>query len=378
MKELANWLERLSHLGATRSPSANMHRVAAPSAVHFDDSIVRFQDGQQRVSAFGSLPVPLSVMVWPDEESSLSFQSQVVASELGALLTLALNRRVQVSAAEAPLNLEGSTNRFFLPIAYIADSTLIAPIDVDVRASLEHRLAQVGGLRDFDRAAIGEATDLHYASALLYDIDLNASYALAVAGIERLSRAYGTDGSTWADWEQATRFDEIFTAIELNEHQAGTLRRELVKDRQLRLRQTFANYVIAALPGRFWTERIPAYMPQVTMMPDGSAEYVEMTFRGEDRVDSLLARDTKLLKRRLLRSYDARSGYVHQGTRGVGLLETIRARVPASADDSGPIDYAVLRAILRSLVLRELDARSDPIVLPDIKMFHGASPIDDD
>jgi hypothetical protein len=82
---------------------------------------------------------------------------------------------------------------------------------------------------------IGAAAELHYASTLLFDLDPNAAYALCVAGLERLSRAYGAAPAEWAAWEDAQRLDRVFEELSLSESQQDRLRQELLKNRHLRL-----------------------------------------------------------------------------------------------------------------------------------------------
>ena len=347
MKDLANWLARLSALSAENPPVHRFHRVAAPSPVAYDTSIVRFHDAEQAVYSFGSIPTRLAVVNWMDDGKGDAFRDHGVASELGALLSLALNRRIQVAASDVPLHMKGSDNRFFLPMAQLVDRSLTGPIDGDVKETLEQYLALVLGLDASDQAVLGAAMNLHYASVLLHDIDLNAAYALSVAGIERLSRAYGDAPTEWAEWPEAGRFDAAFAEIELTREQADRLRLELLSGRQLRLRQTFAAYTAGRLPEEFWTMEIAEFTPEVRMEPDGSAVMTGVTSGPGMRVEQLLSKEPDVLRRRLLSTYDARSSYVHEGARELDLRSALGERIGQTLNVIRPIDFVFSTSRLR-------------------------------
>jgi hypothetical protein len=272
MQELFDWLGRLETLETSPQTSTiheHFHRVFAASALDFDGSVVRMVDTGQEALSFGRIPGRLSVLAWPDAGSGAqSLEDQAVAAQLGAVLTLATNRRVEVAASDLPLTMEGTTQRTFLPTNLLLDRSLAGPIEVDTRAELVATLSRFYGLATSDRVVLGAATELHYAAALLFDVEPNAAYAMAIAGLERLSRAYGDAPVDWSVWEQATRLDRVFADLALTDEQIGRLRHELLQDRHLRLRQTFASYAAQSLTDDFWQLELEDFVPALTMTPD--------------------------------------------------------------------------------------------------------------
>lgn len=367
MKELRDWLGRVGAIQPTPDEPATvqMRRVLAPSVLQFDESIIRCKGTGITHFPVGSDPAQLSVLVWPDEGTDL-FRDHVVASEFGALLTLLSNRRVEVAASDVMVTEQGS-QRFFLPTAQLPDRSLCGPVEIDLKAESEQYLGRILSLSADNQDAIGSATNLHYASVLLHAVDVNAAYALAVGGIERLSRAYGNVGLRWSDWAESDRFDRVFDELALDEGQRERLRDEMLADRQLRLRQTLATYVIDTLPGDFWHGSIEQFLPQWKVVWGSDWEFLGVAAGPSLPIEGLVDREPRTLRRRLLASYDARSSYVHAGRRDVDMRQVTAERT-GKAPGSGPIDYAVVRAMLRALILIEFNSRSEARDLPDVRL----------
>lgn len=377
MKELFDWLRRLAAVEEQTSPQPptvheNLHRVFAPSSLDFDGSIVRLVDAEQEAHSFGRLPGRLSVLAWPDAESQPNHpEGQAIAAQLGAILTLATNRRVEVAASDVPLTMEGTTQRVFLPMGPLIDRSLGGPINVDARAGLQETLCLLYGLAESDRDVIGAAIELHYAAAVLFDIEPNAAYALAIAGLERLSRTYGAPPHEWAAWDNAQRFDRAFAEMGLTEQQIERLRDELLQDRHMRLRQTFASYVTESLPTDFWLLELEDFVPTLTMEPNGVGTFSGMVAETPVPITRLVPTDPAILHSRLLGSYDARSSYVHDGRRRPAMTTTVTQLVGNEPASSGPIEFAGIRAILRTLIVMEAQKRSQPKSLPNLLLMHA-------
>jgi len=377
MNELFDWLDRLEALAvrAQTEPVAiteHLHRVFAPSRLDFDEFLVRVEDGRQEAYAFGALPGHLSVLAWPDEEpAGGTLGDQAIAAQIGGLLTLATNRRVQVAASDIVLTREGSTNRVFLPTNSVLDRGLSAPITVDPRSELKTLLEAVYGLAAEDRETISAAIELHYAATLLINVDPNAAYALVVAGLERLSRRYGDVPVDWRDWEHAPRMDLAFEELALSDDQIARLRAEMLADRHLRLRHTFASYASERLTDEFWSLEMDDAVPGIEMTPDGSAIFRGVGLAQPIPISKLVPSDRAVLRRRLLRSYDARSSYVHEGRRREAAAATVGEIVGREGAPTEPLAFAGLRMILRELVLAELAQRSTGRDLPPPVMRHG-------
>lgn len=382
MQELFDWLGRLETLETSPHTSAiheHLHRVFAASALDFDGSVVRMIDARQEALSFGRIPGRLSVLAWPDAgPGAQSLEDQAVAAQLGAVLTLATNRRVEVAASDLPLTMEGTNQRTFLPTNLLLDRTLAGPIEVDTRAELVATLGRFYGLATYDRDVLGAATELHYAAALLFDVEPNAAYAMAIAGVERLSRAYGPAPLDWSAWDQAERLDRVFADLALTEEQIDRLRHELLQDRHLRLRQTFASYVVQSLTDDFWQLELEDFVPALTMTSDGVATLSGMTRGTPVPIGRLVPSDRGVLRRRLLRSCDARSSYVHEGARRSNAMTALATQlIGADPGPAEPVEFAGIRTILRTLILAESQERSQTRPLPGMLFMHpGNRPSD--
>jgi hypothetical protein len=376
MQELFSWLGRLESLtqDAPAGIAERMHRVLAPSVFDFEGAIVRVLDARQEANAFGGLPGRLSVLCWPDVPKEPSLSDQAVAAQLGAVFTLATNRRIQVAASDMPLTPEGSTMRTFLPTALVLDRSLAGPLGPDPKGKIDSMLSQLYGLDDDDRDAIGAAIELHYAATLLYDIEANAAYALVIAGLERLSRAYGGAPVKWPHWEQAPRLDRAFSELKLTTEQIDRLRGELLQDRHLRLRQTFASYVVDSLPDVYWQTELEDFVPGLSVQPDGSMRFEQWQAQTTNPVSLFVPSDRALLRKRLLRSYDARSSYVHEGARRAALIATASQTVGHEGTAKAPLEFVGVRTMLRALIMQEAATRTRPARLPKIAMTHSAHP----
>lgn len=381
MRELIEWLDRLDELVAAGHGEFEEHlkRVSAPFHLDFDQSVVRFIDPDQTVWSFGALPTQLAVMAWFDKAGSGGFtEDQSIAAQLGALLTIATNRRVEVAATDFSTTMEGTTQRNFLRSSSILDRALIGPFGGNPRDAFELVLKKVRGLDASDLDAIGSAISLHYAAVLLFDTDADAAYALAVAGIERLSREYASTTAEWSWWEDSGRLDSVFAELALTSLQAARLREELLKNKQLRLRQTFTAYVLGQLSSEFWSVGLENFVPGITMMPDGIASADQMIRQELLNVESVVPRDQDVLRRRLLASYDARSTYVHSGIgRRLPIIATTAQLVGQEAPRVAPIEFMGIRAILRNLIWKELNDRSTARELPQFLAVHPSPKVSD-
>jgi hypothetical protein len=370
VNELFAWLGRLEALSGADRPmfGERMQRLFAPTELNFDGTILRVVDAKQQVMPFGRLPGRLAVLCWPDTEPNATLGDQAIAAQLGAVFTLATNRRVEVAASDVTLTPEGTEQRIFLPTQLVADRALAGPLDTNAPEQIDSALKSLYGLPAADREAIGAAVELHYNAALLYDLDINAAYALAVAGIERLSQAYGSKCVKWSDWEHAARLDKLFEDTAVTDEQASQIREALLVDRHLRLRQTFASYAAEALPDSFWDQALEVFVPGLTIPTGGVAEFTQWVPQDPEPVATFVPSDRLLLRRRLLRSYDARSTYVHAGGRRAVVPATIVQTISKDELPAEPVEFVGIRAILRKLIFTELRSRSSPAALPAVVM----------
>lgn len=366
MPLLTGWVAGLAGITRPDQLAASHHRVIHPGGQPLHGS------GLVRHQAVGPLQRPgqppeylslMSFFVPVGQESALRHGD--LARALGALITFMVNRRVDV-LAEVAISMEDQPDvATFLPIAGVPDRALLAPFDVDqarLDQLLREHLALLAGLDEKDAEVISAALDMHYGACLLLDRDIASAYTLLVAGLEAMSRRFGRPPSDWSDWDQAATWDKFCAQNALSEEQAQALRDTLMRDRQLRLNETFATYASATLPDSFWDGRWQDWLYTLTM-PAG-------TFTGGDwtpgaSVEELVPRNRKLLKAALKRSYVARSGFVHAGDRAVDINTEFMARV--MPDHVSRLSFPGLRLLLRGLIEHELRTRSSGEgVVPEI------------
>jgi hypothetical protein len=286
-------------------------------------------------------------------------------------MTKATGRRIRVASAEINTHMEGSNQYLFLPAAP-QDRELGGPVLNGAQEAIEHLMSQLIGLADSDRLTIGNAIELHYAAALLLNVDLNAAYALCVAGIEALAARYAETSSTWEQWDQSSRFDDVFGQAGLDATQSQLLRSALLEGRHLGLRQRFANYICERIPPPFWETEVQDYIASITMNPDGTALFTGQGPAERWPITQFVPSERDVLRRRLLASYDARSSYVHTGDRAIDPLASLTAAVGIHQHRTEPIGIIGLRRILVALLDVELEARSEPAPLPPLKLTHAA------
>ena len=229
--------------------------------------------------------------------------------------------------------------------------------------------AQLASLDGDVESAITTAIHLHYGAVLLFDRDLAAAYTLLIAGLETLSRQFGKPPTAWADWDKSPVWDKFITRQKLTPEQAGALRTELLRDRQIRLKQTFVNYVADRLPGDFWEMPWQDYM---YMIDAGQGTWGEGSWQEERIVADYLPRDREVLKKALKASYDARSSFVHSGQRIVNKYGQLRSLAYLNDGDQ-PLGFAVLRSILTAIIFLELEQNAVPYELPDMLLSNESA-----
>lgn len=349
------------------SVSERFRKIATPTSLDFDNRIARVVATGDAVHPFGGYPSSLSILVWPEPAGRAeSLTDSQLAAQLGAVLVLATGRLVRVSAAETLMAIDGTSKRLALRTD-VSDRSLYGPLPDDTAERFERHLASLLGCDALDAKPLGDAIELHYTATLLMELDPNAAYALAVAGIERLAMTFGSTTPEWSHWEDSKRLDEVFEEIDLSVPQRERLRSELLAGKHLRLRQTFASYVAKSLRPDFWESTVDDYVPHITVDADGNGAFGGFT-PGELRpISNFVPNTSDELRRRLLASYDRRSGYVHTGARpdGVGDLHPL---LGIEGRRTEPLSFAAIRFILRWLILREFDKRSSPAELPDIRL----------
>jgi hypothetical protein len=292
---------------------------------------------------------------------NLHAQRQLV-TELSGLLSLALDRRVEIHQ-EFSVNVPQLNRIIFMPYDQAVDRTVLGPLPGAECSKIEDLLSLTAGLREPHSVVIGAAVTLFHGALLLFDRDLRAAYALLVAGLEILSREYGTPPSDWLAWDAAANWDEFIREMALTAEQAASLRERLMRDRQLRLKATFRTYAANRLPDSFWSEPWVEWMYGVNA---NEGRWTEPTQLPSRTVCDFLPRDRSMLAQALGHTYDTRSGIVHRGDL-ISVFETV---TPASGElpADKPLPFAVLRATLAALIKLEVATHATSPGLPEVRI----------
>jgi hypothetical protein len=247
----------------------------------------------------------------------------------------------------------------------------MAPVDrTAIYKDMESFLKRAYTLSDEHLDALSAAVRLHQAACLLYVSDLNAAYALVVAGLERLSRTFGTVPTDWADWPDFKSWDDLFVDSMFTAEQAEAVRSKLLENAHLRLQRTFVNYILERVPLRFWKTKQPGYTYNINYA-------TSRTEGGAWDLSEPLIRDKHVTRESLLKalkgSYQTRSNYVHAGIGKVNILSEMQNSYGQGKLERIP--FAALRAALRYLILKEVKEHKGEGDMPDIWLGpEGATP----
>jgi hypothetical protein len=360
VKRIAEWIDRIRTIEGR--PGELVFRAVMPS-----QQLYTLTDALIRIEPLGPLPgrpgdtePTTGALLRFLDTRPLSHDSILLATDLGSLISFAAGRYFEV-AAELRLSVEGRPESYFLGLGATIDRHLRGPMPTDTKLRLMECFARIPALSQNDLAALGAAIRLHYGSVALCHRDFRSAYLLLVAALEVLSREYGTPPHDWPAWQESGTWDRFFADLQLSSSQREAIRGRLLGSQSLRLKATFREYVSQSIPDQFWEVPWQEWHYPLNV-PPGSWGPPELT---ETPVEVLVPRDRTILSKALGLSYDLRSGLIHRGDE-LHLLEvTRRAGAPLSGTD--PVPYAILRALLSSLISKELWLRADPVPLPDVR-----------
>lgn len=287
----------------------------------------------------------------PSELARNTQRVDELAASLGGIVGFVLDRRVEV-LADVPVAYPEFGTTLFIPTRHAFDRRLSARLDaITMDRELNRFLEHLRSLEPQKRDTIIAAIELHYGAALLVTHDPHSAYTLLVAALETLSREFGSPPTDWTSWDRAPKWDRLLESQGLSDEQAEAVRRELMRDRQLRLTETFCNYA-AQVPDSFWTVSWKEF-DYTIQLPGGTyGEYQELR---SVKLSDVAPRDRDSLRLALRNSYRARSGFVHEGRHTVSYPEALSIPVPPEFDWSRrPLPFAVLRQVFISLIDREV------------------------
>jgi hypothetical protein len=372
MREVKAWLSRL--------------RVAAPSQlseyqvrlVYSGTAPLDIPEGLVRVRPLDPHP-PQPGDTGPRRSSLLRFIDtkdetqpisvhQRLAAEFGALLTLATDRRIE-PPNELVLPMYGGSSILFIGQGASTDRRLNAPLPSGVADSFAGWLRRIESLGEPHATTIGAACNLHHAACLLFIQELRSAYILLVAGVEVLSRQYGSPPLSWSDWDQSQAWDAFLKQQGLSQMQREAFVQRLMADKQLRLKAAFRHYASSRILDSFWDATWTDW--------DYPLDFVALQWKppqplAEIRMRDIIPQDRSLLSKALGRSYDLRSGLVHRGDWPGPPQTTLPT--PAAVTPDAPVPFAALRTILTELIKIELLENTVETDLPAVRVDPRAPP----
>ncbi|MDP1558891.1 MAG: hypothetical protein Q8K59_12120 [Nitrosomonas sp.] len=311
-------------------------------------------------------PESWSVLRLPDtlkNEVNLDDRHRLGA-DLACLLSLALDRRVIVPVDLATQGPQQQEKIIFLPMAQIVDQDLLGPLPVDAKQRIVTYASAIAGLSSEDQEIIGAACTAYHGALLLFDKEPRAAYTLLVAGIEVLSRQYGSPPTEWKNWEASSNWDKLFSAQCLTVEQIKAIREQLMSDRQLRLGATFREYGSTRPRDCFWDKPLEQWICGIDANTGAWSPSTKALTR---RIADLLPRDRTILKNSLAESYKLRSSVVHEA-KWVELM-TLQPMTPQNQEGVRALSFPVLRVLLSELIWIEIVERTSPVSLPDFQLL---------
>jgi len=261
MKSLVAWLHRLAAVTPDPGPEISFFRVAVPGIAPLDVEnwfLLIDPQGPLGYDLRATGPESWSIIRVPDlpqAEANLHDRHRLGA-DIACLLSLALERRVVV-----PNDFAVHTPQLtFLPVSQVVDQSVLGPLPADAKQRLNTYLSAVAGLSPEDQEFIGAASSTYHGALLLFDREPRAAYTLLVAGIEVLSRRYGSPPTEWTDWEESSDWDAVFAMQGLTNEQASAIRARLIHNNQMRLGATFRNYASSRLSDDFWNKPLDQWI----------------------------------------------------------------------------------------------------------------------
>ena len=365
MENLAAWLRRLPSMKDPKNVRRMTLRMFVPGhcVMDFDNWLFTTEQPTSVPAGFrAAFPESMALLAYLEaaDYADNAHHNCRLAIDIATAMSLALERRIDLPF-EVALTVSGSKTVTFMPYSAIVDRIVTAPLPPDPKSPIVQVLQQLGGLADKDISISGAAASMFHGALLLHDRDIRATYTLLIAGIETLSRQYGQPPTSWSDWENSTQWDTFAADVSLSEDQSAALRNRLMADQQLRLKATFQSYAATRLSPSFWGQAWNEYMYEL-QVPEGSWGQGAQLYSG--KVRDFLTSDRSELSRGLARSYDLRSSYVHRGEWSDPFDLTLDPR--ASVDMRRPLPFAILRAILRELIVTEMANRARPYAVPDV------------
>lgn len=103
----------------------------------------------------------------------------------------------------------------------------------------------------------------------------------------------------------------------------------------------------------FWRKSVEDFVPELSMTSHGSGVVTGMTETAATPIEHLVPRDADVLRRRILATYDARSKFVHTGSRNINQESAFIAPSGRAAKRTDPSSLSACAAFLSGCCSRK-------------------------
>ncbi len=302
-------------LGTSRDVSAGIKRILLPAQSTVETSgFFSISRPSPLPYYVGKVPECWALIQWP-MPSSLSNSlvlEESVSKDITALLTFVFQRRVTV-AGETKVTMQGSSTTTFIPTAQRVDSRLYAPMKIVPQAIWDclRQLLAITNERQFE--AVTNAIRLYHSASAVAETDYSAAYLLLVSSVEALAATFERAPLEFAEWSEASRWNQWIVGVGLDSDVADKLRSKLIDNRAFRLRQRFIALGLNAATEEFWTLPWETCIPQVEL--DAKGQATPRGMRAQiDKATSPSKIPRSRIRTLLANVYDHRSALVHAGS----------------------------------------------------------------
>jgi hypothetical protein len=367
MKSLVAWLHRLAAVTPDPGPQISFFRVAVPGIDPLDVENWLLSIDPQGTLGYdlrATGPESWSIMRVPDLPHGEVNQHDRhrLGADIACVLSLALECRVVVPNDYAV----PTPQLIFLPVSQVVDPGVLGPLPADPKQRLNAYFSAVAGLSPEAQEFIGAAASAYHGALLLFDREPRAAYTLLVAGIEVLSRRYGSPPTEWTEWEESSAWDAVFALQGLTKEQASAIRHQLMQDKQLKLGATFQNYASSRLSDDFWNKPLDQW---ISGLDANTGQWLPPMNVKSCRISDVLTLDRNDLRKSLGKSYALRSSVVHDAD-WVDLM-TFTPPPTSPFKSSRPLPFPILRAVLAELIWLEISSHSTPASLPNFQLLRA-------
>lgn len=368
MKSVVDWLQRVASIRDELGPSIRYFRIAIPGfdALDVENWLLSIDPQGLLGNAFGSTcPESWSIIRLPDvrREGVNLDERHRLGADIACILSLALERRVIVPN-DFSINLPPLGQVNFISVSQVVDQGLLGPLPTDAKSRLNTYLSAVAGLSTEAQDVIGAAASAYHGALLVFDREPRAAYTLLVAGIEVLSRSYGSPATGWDNWDESGLWDRVFAEQFLTPEQRFALQDKLIANKEIRLGTTFRNYASSRIGDDFWDKPLDQWIYGIDA---NTGQWLSSERSRSCRISDVLPLDRSALKLALRETYALRSSIVHS-VDWVELMTLANPPLP-DANSRRPLPFPILRALLAELIWLEISSHSTSTSLPDFQLL---------